>query len=31
LGYGDGYVYLCRVYTTRQLIIWYSHMALADH
>lgn len=30
-GYRDGYVDLCRVYTTRQLINWYSHIALADH
>lgn len=30
-GYRDGYVDLCRVYTTHQLIEWYSHIALADH
>ena len=30
-GYRDGYVDLCRVYTTGQLISWYSHIALADH
>ena len=30
-GYRDGYMDLCRVYTTAQLINWYSHIALADH
>ena len=30
-GYRDGYIDLCRVYTSKQLIKWYSHIALADH
>lgn len=29
-GYRDGYVDVCRIYTTQQLIDWYSHVALAD-
>lgn len=29
-GYRDGYVDVCRIYTTQQLIDWYAHVALAD-
>lgn len=29
-GYRDGYVDLCRIYTTAQLVDWYRHIALAD-
>jgi len=29
-GYKDGYVDLCRIYTSGQLIEWYKHIALAD-
>lgn len=29
-GYKDGYVDVCRIYTSGQLIEWYKHIALAD-
>jgi hypothetical protein len=29
-GYKDGYVDVCRVYTSGQLVSWYKHIALAD-
>jgi hypothetical protein len=29
-GYKDGYVDLCRIYTSGTLISWYKHIALAD-
>jgi hypothetical protein len=29
-GYRQGYVDLCRIYTTRELIDWYRHIALAE-
>lgn len=29
-GYRDGYLDLCRLYTTGELIDWYRHIALAD-
>jgi len=29
-GYRDGYTDLCRIYTTEDLIQWYSHIALAS-
>jgi len=29
-GYKDGYIDLCRIYTSGQLISWYKHIALAD-
>jgi hypothetical protein len=29
-GYRDGYLDLCRIYTTRELITWYRHIALAS-
>lgn len=29
-GYKDGYVDLCRIYTSGTLIAWYKHIALAD-
>lgn len=29
-GYKDGYIDVCRIYTSGQLIEWYKHIALAD-
>jgi len=29
-GYRDGYLDLCRLYTTEELVTWYRHIALAD-
>jgi hypothetical protein len=29
-GYRDGYIDLCRLYTTQELVSWYRHIALAD-
>lgn len=29
-GYRNGFIDLCRIYTTQQLVEWYRHVALAD-